>query len=74
MSIFWPKNAGFLQKNADISKIKVALVPKVIFSETAYECVLTCQISSFRTSFRQGEVISPPSPPQNKPLKKAHPD
>ena len=31
MSIFWPKNAGFLQKNADISKIKGALVPKLYF-------------------------------------------
>ena len=31
-----------VQKNADISKIKGALEPKVIFSETTYECILTC--------------------------------
>ena len=37
----------FLQKNADISKIKGALVLKDIFSKTAYVCVLTYQISSF---------------------------
>ena len=39
--LFWPKNADFLQKNADISKIKRALVLKVIFSETRYICVCT---------------------------------
>ena len=37
----------FLQGNADISKIKRALVRKGIFSETAYVYVLTDQISSF---------------------------
>ena len=37
----------FCKKNADISKIKGGLVPKVIFSETTYKCVLTCQIASF---------------------------
>ena len=41
------KNADFLQRNADISKIKRALVLKGIFSEITYECVLTCQISNF---------------------------
>ena len=41
--LFWPKNSDFLQKDADISKIQWALVPKVIYSETTYECVLTCQ-------------------------------
>ena len=32
--LFLPKNDNFLQKNADISKIKMALVLKGIFSET----------------------------------------
>ena len=41
------KNADFLQKNADISRIKSALVLKIILSETEYVCVLTYQISSF---------------------------
>ena len=31
---FWHKNADFLQKSADISKIKRVLVRKSIFSET----------------------------------------
>ena len=43
--LFWPKNATFLQKNADISKIKMALLLKGIFSETAYECVLTACVN-----------------------------
>ena len=42
--LFLLKNANFLQKNADISKIKTALVLKVIFSETAHVCILTYQI------------------------------
>ena len=41
------KNTKFLQKNADISKIKGALTLKDLFSETTYVCVLTCQIWSF---------------------------
>ena len=45
--LFLPKNAAFLQKNADISKIKGALVLTDIFSGTTYVCVLTCQILSF---------------------------
>ena len=32
--LFLPKNGDFLQKNADINKIKMALVLKGIFSET----------------------------------------
>ena len=40
--LFWPKKANFLQKNADISKIKRILVLKGIFYETKYECLLTC--------------------------------
>ena len=62
-----PTNADFLQKIADIIKMKRALVLKGIFSETAYVCVLAHQISSvisglILTSFRHG-------PPQNGPLK-----
>ena len=45
--LFLPKNAEFLQKNADISKVKRALVLKGIFSETTYVCVLMYQISRF---------------------------
>ena len=37
--IFWPKIADFLQKNAQISKMKRALVLQGIFSETTYVCV-----------------------------------
>ena len=39
--LFWPKNTDFLQKNADISKIKRTLVLKGIFSESTYVCVCT---------------------------------
>ena len=35
---FLPKSAIFLQRNADISNIKTALVLKVLFSETKYVC------------------------------------
>ena len=38
--LFLSKSAEFLQKNADISKIKRALVLKDIFSETKYVSVL----------------------------------
>ena len=37
----------FLQKNANISKIKGILVLESILSKTTYVCVLTYQISSF---------------------------
>ena len=50
------KKRYFLQKNADISKIKGALVLKGIFSETTFGYVLTCQFSVssiILTSFRQ---------------------
>ena len=40
------KNADFLQKSADISKIKDLLVLRYIFSETKYGFVLAYQISS----------------------------
>ena len=42
--LFLPRNAEFLQKYADISKIKVALVLKGIFSVTTYVCIFTCQL------------------------------
>ena len=51
-----------MQKNADISKIKRALVLKSIFSETQYVCVLMCQIWSFwhdSNEFRTGVILQP---------------
>ena len=45
--LFLSKNADFLQKNADISKITKALILKDIFPETTLGFVLTYQISSF---------------------------
>ena len=36
--LFLPKNANFLPKNADTSKIKGVLVLKGTFSETTYAC------------------------------------
>ena len=67
----------FLQKNADISKIKRALTLKGIFFETTYVCVLRTKFqvcSIILTSFRQGVILPSPSlqsppPPQNEPLK-----
>ena len=44
---FLLKNATFLPKYADNSKIKEILIVKGIFSETTYVYVLTYQISSF---------------------------
>ena len=41
MILFLPPKTDFLQKNADITKIKKALVLKGIFSETTYVCVRT---------------------------------
>ena len=38
------KKVLIFAENADISKVKRALALKGIFSETAYESVLTCQI------------------------------
>ena len=72
------QKADFLEKNADISKIKRTLVLKVIFSRTT--CVyllIKIQVSSLiLTIFRKecggrGGVILPfyPPPPQNRPLK-----
>ena len=43
-----PKNADFLQeKHNDISKINKAWVPKGVFSETTYICLLMYQIASY---------------------------
>ena len=71
MYYFCQKNADFLQKDADISKINGAFVLKGIFSETTYVYVLTChsettyvyaltcQVYSITlTSFRQGVNIT----------------
>ena len=72
-----PKNTDFLQKNSDISKTMLGLVPQGIVSKTTYECVLTCQISGFQlvlTSFRHGEGSNfpdpPPTTPKSEPLKR----
>ena len=57
-----------------ISKIKGVMVLKRIYSETAYMCVRTNQISIFyhnSNSFRRGIVLAPP--PQNEP-QNIHPD
>ena len=45
--LFLPEHADFLQKNADVSKIKEILILKGMFSENVYTCVLTYQIASF---------------------------
>ena len=61
-STIFAKNTDFLQKNADISKIKWVLVLKIMFSETTYVCLFTYQISSFQhtfNSFRQGVILTP---------------
>ena len=42
--LFWSNKTDILQINADISKIKKALVLKGIFSEATFACVHTCQI------------------------------
>ena len=64
--ISWPKNADFLQKNANISNIKRALVLKGIFSKTTYICLVTCKILSFchnSNEFQKGSNPPPPAPP-----------
>ena len=70
--MFWPRRHWLFAKNADISKIKRALVLKGMFSETIYVCVYLCakfEVSSIiLTSFRQGGNFTP-LPPQNEPLK-----
>ena len=40
------KKSCFFANAANISKIKRDLVLKGILSETTYDCVITCQISS----------------------------
>ena len=72
----------FCRKDADIRKIKEVLVLKGIFSETTcvfvlmYLCTYVYFCTNFQdssiilTSFRQGVILSPPSPSsQNKILK-----
>ena len=49
--LFLQKTAGFLHKNADISKVKRVLVIKNIFSETKCVCVLTYQNLKFLGQF-----------------------
>ena len=60
----------FFQKNADISKIKKALVQKDIFPETNYVCVLTYRISSIiLTILRRGVILLPPPTSKRTPEK-----
>ena len=67
------KNADFLHKNTDISKIKKDMELKGTFSENTYVCVLTTkfQVSSIIiTGFRQEVILPPPpTPAQNEQLK-----
>ena len=44
---FLPRNAKFLKENAEISKIKAALLLQAIFSKTTYLCALTHQMLCF---------------------------
>ena len=46
-TVFAKKMLIFLQKNADISKIKGVLVLKGRISKSTYKCLLSYQISSF---------------------------
>ena len=45
--IFSPKNANFLQKNADINRNKWVLILKGKISKIKHVCALTYQISCF---------------------------
>ena len=51
--LFFTKNADFLQKNAEINKIKGVLVLKGIFYETTYVFVLTYQIWSLEHNSKE---------------------
>ena len=58
--LFLQKNAKFLQKNADISKITGVLVLKGILSETTCACALTYKsiiLTSFRSVFNHFEGL-----------------
>ena len=59
MVLFLPKNAYFLQKNADISETKGVLVLKGIFLNSTYVYLRAkFQVSSIiLTSFRQGVIL-----------------
>ena len=67
----------FCKKNANICKIQVFSVLKLIFSETIYVCVYVrtkLQVSSIiLTSFRRDLILPTPPSPQNEPIK-LHPD
>ena len=67
-----PKSADFLQKSADINKVKKTLVLKGVLSETIFVCVHTHQIWSFQHNsikFQTGDNFSYNPTPQNKLLK-----
>ena len=80
--LFWPKRADFFPKKVlTLAKLRRFFYKTckiyVVFSETTYLCVF--KVSNFSTKFqvftiilmgfRQENVILPPSPPQNEPLK-----
>ena len=59
--LFRPKNAGFLQKIADIIKIKMVLLLKGILPETKYVVYLRAKFEFsivILTIFKQGEGAS----------------
>ena len=64
------KNVDYLQKNADISKIKKFLVLKGIFSKTTYVFVLTYQISSSSHNSDKFYAGTTPSTPTAKRTRK----
>ena len=56
--LFLPKNGDFFHKNADINKIKRALVLKGIFSETTYVCALTWWFGQYFPRFFYFAAVS----------------
>ena len=76
--LFLPKSADFLQKNADISETKRALLLKGVFSETTYVVYLYTKFQVASIIFRPGRNLPPPPPPPPVPSQrdsyKAHPD
>ena len=68
MVLILPKNADFLQRNADFSKIKAMLQRKGKMSETTDVCVFRHRILSFSHSrnSRGDRVILPHPLPQNR--------
>ena len=62
--IFSPKNANFLQKNADINRNKWVLILKGKISKIKHVCALTYQISCFQhnpNEFQTRGYFKPPS-------------